>query len=90
MDMCYGNSLSNKLQYVNLCAVHHAVLSISIVLQFTIILQFSQPHHVSQFQITDWTADCRCGDINTLITVIDQMAKVQRRTGNNPIVVHGV
>ena len=77
-------------KFVHVCSTSCSIEYWYCILQFTISLQFSQPHHVSQFQITDWTADCWCGDINTLITVIDQMAKVQRRTGNNPIVVHGV
>ena len=36
------------------------------------------------------TAGRHCGDVKTVIAVIDEIGRVQRRTGNSAIVVHGV
>jgi protein tyrosine phosphatase len=52
--------------------------------------KFATPHQVWQFHISDWASDYQCIDINTMITLIEHVSKVQRRTGNHPIVVHGL
>ena len=44
---------------------------------------------MSQFHITNWTAGDQFPDMKNVITMIDNIAKVQRKTGNNTIVVHG-
>ena len=35
-------------------------------------------------------SDHQCADKRTLVTVNDKVSKIQRRTGNNAIVVHGM
>jgi len=48
----------------------------------------SSNHHVSQFHITNWAPDGSCSNLKTVIDVIEEVSKVQRRTGNQPIVIH--
>ena len=43
---------------------------------------------MSQFHITNWASDGSCSNLKTVIDVIEEVSKVQRRTGNRPIVVH--
>ena len=54
------------------------------------LFQFSDSHQVHQFHISGWIAGRHCGDVKTVIAVIDEIGRVQRRTGNSAIVVHGV
>ncbi|CAI8041222.1 hypothetical protein GBAR_LOCUS22924, partial [Geodia barretti] len=43
-----------------------------------------------QFHIPEWSSDYQwCGDVNAMVSVIEEVSKVQRKTGNHPIVVHG-
>ena len=46
------------------------------------------PHQVSQFQITNWAPDGSCGKLNSVSRVVEEMNKIQRRTGNHTITVH--
>ena len=41
-----------------------------------------------QFQILNWDPQGRCSNRHTIITVVEGVYKVQRRTDNKPIVVH--
>ena len=43
---------------------------------------------MSQFHITNWAPDGSCSNIKTVTDVIDEIIKVQIRTGNKPITVH--
>eukprot|EP00731_Ephydatia_muelleri_P037068 Em0390g1a len=43
---------------------------------------------VTQFHITNWTPDGVCTNFAAITDVIEEVDKVQRRTGNPPIVVH--
>ena len=43
---------------------------------------------MTQFHITCWTADGRCSNLKSITDVIEEMTKVQIRSGNKPIVVH--
>ena len=43
---------------------------------------------MTQFHITNWTPDGVCANLATITEVIEELDKVQRRTGNHPIVVH--
>ena len=43
---------------------------------------------MSLFHITNWAPDGNCGNLKTVTDVIEEVGKVQRRTGNNPILVH--
>ena len=50
--------------------------------------QSTQIQQVTQFHITNWTPDGMCTNLATITDVIEEVDKVQRRTGNQPIVVH--
>ena len=43
---------------------------------------------MTQFHITCWRPDGYCSNLKSVIDVIDEMTKVQIRSGNKPIVVH--
>ncbi|CAI8052760.1 Receptor-type tyrosine-protein phosphatase alpha [Geodia barretti] len=45
-------------------------------------------HQVSQFHITNWAPDGSCGKLNSVSSVVEEMTKIQRRTGNHTITVH--
>jgi protein tyrosine phosphatase len=45
-------------------------------------------HQVSHFHITNWAPDGSCNNIKTVTDVIEEVGKVQRRTGNHPILAH--
>ena len=47
-----------------------------------------KPHQVTQFQILNWNSQGKCSYPQTIITVVEEVNKVQRRTDNKPIVVH--
>ena len=40
------------------------------------------------FHITNWGPDGSCSNLKTVTDVIEEVGKVQRRTGNQPIVIH--
>jgi protein tyrosine phosphatase len=53
--------------------------------------KFATAHQVWQFHIPEWSSDYQwCGDVNAMVSVIEEVSKVQRKTGNHPIVVHGL
>ena len=53
------------------------------------LLQSSKSEYqVTQFHITNWDPQGKCSNPQTIISVVDEVYKVQRRTGNHPIVVH--
>ena len=67
------------------CACPRLYMSLS----FTFfLLQSGKAHQVMQFHIVNWGPDGRCSNLKTVTDVIEEVSKVQRRTGNNPIVVH--
>ena len=41
-----------------------------------------------QFQIQNWSPQGKCSNLQTIITVVEEVFKVQCRTENKPIVVH--
>ena len=43
---------------------------------------------MTQFHITCWSRDGRCSNLKSITDVIEEMTKVQIRSGNRPIVVH--
>ena len=51
-------------------------------------LQSGKAHQVSQFHIVNWNTDGSCANLKTITDVIEEVTKVQMRSGNNPIVVH--
>eukprot|EP00731_Ephydatia_muelleri_P019048 Em0011g1088a len=48
----------------------------------------TQIQQVTQFHITNWSPDGVCTNLATITDVIEEVDKAQRRTGNQPIVVH--
>jgi protein tyrosine phosphatase len=48
----------------------------------------NKSHQLTQFHITNWEPDGNCSNIKTVTDVIEEVGKVQRRTGNHPIMVH--
>ncbi|CAI8019243.1 Receptor-type tyrosine-protein phosphatase alpha [Geodia barretti] len=53
--------------------------------------KFATAHQVWQFHIPEWNSDYQwCGDVNAMVSVIEEVSKVQRKTGNHPIVIHGL
>ena len=50
--------------------------------------QSGKAHQVSQFHIVNWNTDGSCANLKTITDVIEEVTKVQMRSGNNPIVVH--
>ena len=45
-------------------------------------------HQVTQFHIRNWNPQGKCSNPQTIISVIEEVSKVQRRTDNKPIVIH--
>ena len=45
-------------------------------------------HQVTQFHVTNWTEDGVCANLKTVTEVNEEVVKVQRKTGNRPILVH--
>ena len=43
---------------------------------------------MTQFQILNWSSQGKCSCPQTIITVVEEVNKVQRKTDNKPIVVH--
>ncbi|CAI8026742.1 Receptor-type tyrosine-protein phosphatase alpha [Geodia barretti] len=53
--------------------------------------KFAIAHQVWQFHIPEWSSDYQWrGDVNAIVSVIEEVSKVRRKTGNHPIVVHGL
>ena len=48
-------------------------------------LQSTLIHQVTQFHITNWTPDGVCANLATITDVIEEVDKVQKRTGNHPL-----
>ena len=45
-------------------------------------------HEMTQFHILNWSAQGKCSEVLTITNVIEEMYRVQCKTGNNPVVVH--
>ena len=43
---------------------------------------------MTQFHITNWKSSGKCENLKTVTDVNEEVIKVQRRTGNNPVLVH--
>ena len=52
------------------------------------LIQTQKAHQVTQFHITCWTPNGQCSNLKAVVDVIEEVAKVQRRTGSKPILVH--
>ena len=62
--------------------------NINMKVNFKTHFQILQVHRVTQFHVTNWSSDGTCSNLKVLTDVIEEVAKVQRRTGNYPILVH--
>ena len=63
-------------------------IGFTIVIIMFVHIQLVQSHQVTQFHVTNWSPDGTCSNLKVLTDVIEEVAKVQRKTGNNPILVH--
>ena len=48
----------------------------------------NQKQRVTQYQITDWNSDGHAQNSQNIITVMEEMYKVQRKAGSSSILVH--
>ena len=64
------------------------ILRIAVQVECTSLLQAKQAHQVTQFQILNWNEDGVCDNYKTVTDINEEVAKIQRRTGNKSIVVH--
>ena len=55
---------------------------------FSFCIQSGEKQTVTQYQITDWDANGHMNNIQTILTVLNDVYKVQHKMGNTPIVVH--
>ena len=49
---------------------------------------YSVKQIVTQYQITNWDGNGHMNNIQTILTVLEDLNKVQCKMGNTPIVVH--
>ena len=63
-------------------------MHLSLSLSLSLSLQTQKAHKVTQFHITCWRPDGHCSNPKSVTDVIEEMTKVQIRSGNKPIVVH--
>ena len=68
-----------------LCCAHMLLYSSSLS-----PYQPQHQHKVTQFQLKGWSDDGLCTEPRALLELIEHVGAVQRKTGNNAIVVHGV
>ena len=52
------------------------------------LLQSGNSHDVSQFHITDWAPDGSSSNLKAVTDVIEEVARIQGKAGNQPILVH--
>ena len=86
----------NSIQSMVALCIHHAVdQGVHLLVCLMMICDWSaqntqstQIQQVTQFHITNWSPDGVCTNLATITDVIEEVDKVQRRTGNQPIVVH--
>ena len=73
------------IAYDTVFSQHHCCTHIH-----TLCVQSRETLNVSQFHITNWAPDGSCSNIKTVTDVIDEIIKVQIRTGNKPITTNTV
>ena len=84
----------NSIQSMVALCIHHAVDQGVLVCLMMICdwsaqnTQSTQIQQVTLFHITNWSPDGVCTNLATITDVIEEVGKVQKRTGNQPIVVH--
>lgn len=53
-------------------------------------IQNEHMRRITQFHMTNWTDEGLCDNPKAIMQIIDEVFLIQRRTGNKPIVIHGV
>ena len=43
---------------------------------------------MTQFHITCWDPSGQCSNLKSVVDTVDEVEKIQRRTGNKPILIH--
>ena len=71
---CQGQSRAYALRYT--------------ITEYYCFLQSGNACQISQFHITNWAPDGSCSNLRSVTDVIEEVSKVQRRTGNQTIVMH--
>ena len=81
LDSHYVHSVSSTGRWVNnpvyMC-VYSSLMSV----------QYPTSHQVSQIHITTWKPDGFCSNFSSITDAIAEMSKIQRKTGNHPILIH--
>ena len=53
-----------------------------------VLFKSGKTHQVTHYHITCWSPNGKCSNLRCVVDVIEELAKVQRRTDNKPIFVH--
>ena len=72
---------------------HHSQEGISSVISEILSMKlqcstFGKVHQVELLHITNWSPDGHCSNLSSVTGVMEEMSRIQRRTGTHPIVVH--
>ena len=93
----YFVELQNETPYngyiERILCVHNKKVNINIIIWFVTYVclysfQTSQNLTVIQYQITDWDFNGYTQNYQNIITIMEEMHKVQRKVGTSPILVH--
>ena len=68
--------------------VMHLFVAFNLSLFLVASMQTQKAHQLTQFHITNWNSSGKCENLKTVTDVNEEVIKVQRRTGNNPVLVH--
>ena len=68
--------------------VMHLFIAFKPLLFFVASMQTQKAHQLTQFHITNWNSSGKCENFKAVTDVNEEVIKVQRRTGNNPVLVH--
>ena len=71
--------------YIILLLFYYTIAELQILFLY---IQSGEKQTVTQYQITNWDANGHMNNIQTILTVLEDVYKVQRKMGNTPIIVH--
>ena len=63
-------------------------LCVLVIIYIATLSQLGKAHQVIQLHMTNWAPDGRCSNLTSIVDAIGEMSKIQRRTGNHPILIH--
>ena len=63
-------------------------ISLNLSLFLVASMQTQKARQLTQFHITNWKSSGKCENFKTVTDVNEEVIKVQRRTGNNTVLVH--